>query len=117
MKALRFLGLSALLALAAVAAQAADECTAARDPERCVAQRAALKACADLRGPEKRACLDAALPPVDCSKASNPERCEKAQKAKELCNTKTGNALKKCLRDEQPKKKPRHKRKPAAPKN
>lgn len=109
-----------MLALAALAgmplpAAAVADCTVARDPERCEAQRAALKACADLRGPAKRACLDAALPPVDCNKASNPEACSKAQKAREACTAKTGTALKKCLRDETPTKQ-RKAPKPAAPK-
>lgn len=113
MKALLMLALSALAAWPTLAA-AAPDCALARDPGRCEAQRAALKACADARGTEKRACLDAALPPVDCSKASDPDRCEKTQKAREVCNTKTGKELKKCLRDETPKK-PKV-RKPVAPK-
>lgn len=116
MKALLMLALSALAVMPAVAAAAVD-CAVARDPGRCEAQRAALKACADERGAAKRACLDAALPPVDCAKASDPERCEKAQKAREVCNTKSGKELTKCLRDETPKKKKRQARKPAAPKN
>lgn len=116
MKALLIFATSALLALPATAVAASVDCTSARDPGRCEAQRAALKACAEMRGPEKRACLDAALPPVDCNKASNPERCEKAQNAREVCKTKTGKDLKKCLRDEKPKK-ARPKRKPAAQKN
>jgi hypothetical protein len=70
-----------LLALPAHAESGVGDCATARDPGRCEAQRAALKACADARGPAKRACLDAALPPVDCSKASDPERCDKTQKA------------------------------------
>ncbi|MBI5108087.1 MAG: hypothetical protein HZA62_05010 [Rhodocyclales bacterium] len=117
MKALLILAAATLLALPAFAAAASGDCAAARDPGRCEAQRAALKACADKRGAEKYACLDAALPPVDCSKASNPERCETTQKAREVCQSRTGKDLKKCLRDEQPKKKPRHKRQPAPPKN
>lgn len=116
MKALLSIALWALMTLPSFAETSTGNCAAARDPERCETQRAALKACADLRGPEKRACLDAALPPVDCSKASNPERCEKAQKAKEACKTKSGKELKKCLRDESPKKQ-RHKRKATAQKN
>ncbi len=117
MKALLIFAAAALLALPAFAEQARADCAAARDPGRCEAQRAALKACAEKRGAEKHACLNAALPPVDCSKASDPERCQKTQNAKEVCKTKTGKELKKCLRDEQPKKKPRPKRKPAPPKN
>ncbi|MBP7421973.1 MAG: hypothetical protein KA806_00975 [Sulfuritalea sp.] len=117
MKASLILALSVLLALPAHAEPAVGDCATARDPGRCETQRAALKACADARGPAKRACLDAALPPVDCSKASDPERCDKAQKAREVCNTKSGKELKKCLRDETPKKKKRPARKPAAPKN
>lgn len=116
MKALLMLALSTLLGVPAFAASEANNCIAARDPTRCEAQRAALKACADARGVEKRACLDAALPPVDCSKASDPERCNKVQQAREVCKTKTGKDLKKCLRDEKPKKK-KHAHKPAVPKN
>ncbi|MBI5898455.1 MAG: hypothetical protein HZB40_04455 [Rhodocyclales bacterium] len=104
----------ALLPSAASARTAAGDCANARDPGRCEAQRAALKTCADKRGAEKRACLDAALPPVDCAKAANPQRCEATQKAREVCRGKSGKALKACLRDEAPKK-PRHKRKPPAP--
>jgi hypothetical protein len=71
---------AALLPWAASARTTDADCANARDPGRCEAQRAALKACADKRGAEKRACLDAALPPVDCTKAANPQRCEAAQK-------------------------------------
>ena len=92
------------LALPAAAAETADDCASARDPERCAARQAALKACADKRRAEKRACLDAAMPPVDCAKASDPARCEAIRKAKEACQGKTGKALKACLRDEKPKK-------------
>ena len=115
MKILPMFALALLAALPTLAA-AAPDCAVARDPGRCEAQRAALKACADARGAEKRACLDAALPPVDCSKASDPERCEKTQKSRAACNTKTGKELKKCLRDEAPKTKKPKARKPAAPK-
>jgi hypothetical protein len=117
MKVLLILAASALFGLPAFAAAENGNCAAARDPGRCEAQRAALKACAEKRGAEKHACLDAALPPVDCSKASDPQRCEKTQNAREVCKTRTGKELKKCLRDEQPKKKPRPKRKPAPTKN
>lgn len=104
---------AALLPWTAIAQTADGDCASARDPGRCEAQRAALKACADKRGAEKRACLDAALPPVDCAKAVNPQRCEAAQKAREVCKGKSGKALKACLRDGPPKK-PRHKRKAQA---
>lgn len=96
---------ASLLALPALAQSAADDCAKARDPVRCEARQAALKNCGEKRGAEKRACLDASIPPVDCSKAQNPQRCEAAQKAKQVCKDKTGKELKKCLRDEQPKKK------------
>lgn len=105
MKILFALAAGALLALPALAETAADDCARARDPDRCVARQAALKACGEKRGIEKRACLDASMPPVDCSKAQNPQKCETAQKAKEICKGKTDKALKKCLREEQPKKK------------
>lgn len=116
-KPLLLLAVSVLLVAPAAAETGAANCAAARDPGRCEAQRAAIKGCADLRGAEKRACLDAALPPVDCAKASDPVRCEKAQKAREVCKGKTGKALTKCLRDEKPKKKSRPGRKPAPAKN
>ena len=111
MKVLLILGILALSAAPAFAETAGSGCAAARDPGRCEAQRAALQACAAKRGAEKRACLDASLPPVDCSKAQNPQRCESAQKAKEFCKTRTGKDLKKCLGDEKPKKKPHARRK------
>jgi hypothetical protein len=105
----------ALLALPAFAQSAIDYCAKARDPVRCEARQAALKSCGEKRGAEKRACLDASIPPVDCSQAQNPQRCEAAQKAKEVCKGKTGKELKKCLRDEQPRKKKKaRKPKPAA---
>ena len=104
---------AALLPWTASARTTDADCANARDPGRCEAQRAALKSCADKRGAEKRACLDAALPPVDCTKAANPQRCEAAQKAREVCKGKSGKALKACLRDG-PQKKPRHKRKAQA---
>lgn len=96
---------SLLLALPAFAESAADDCARARDPARCEARQAALKTCGEKRGAERRACLDASIPPVDCSKAQNPQRCEAAQKAKEVCKGKSGKQLKKCLREEQPLKK------------
>lgn len=114
MKKLLTLAAGALLALPALAQSAADYCARARDPVRCEARQAALKTCAEKRGAERRACLDASMPPVDCSKAQNPSRCEAAQKAKEICKGKSGKELKKCLRDESPQKKKRKKRQPAA---
>jgi hypothetical protein len=114
MKRLLTLAAGTLLALPALAQSAADYCARARDPVRCEARQAALKTCSEKRGAERRACLDASIPPVDCSKAQNPARCEAAQKAKEICKGKTGKELKKCLRDESPQKKKRKKRPPAA---
>jgi len=113
-KGLLTLAAGALLALPACAQSAADYCAKARDPVRCEARQAALKNCAEKRGAEKRACLEASIPPVDCSKAQNPERCETAQKAKEVCKGKIGKELKKCLRDEQPQVKKRKKRQSTA---
>lgn len=110
MQRLLMLVAGALLALPALAQSAADYCARARDPVRCEARQAALKNCAEKRGAEKRACLEASIPPVDCGKAQNPPRCEAAQKAKEICKGKTGKELKKCLRAELPKKK--HKKRP-----
>ncbi|MDK9716212.1 MAG: hypothetical protein OEL86_19220 [Sulfuritalea sp.] len=114
MKKLLMLAAGALLALPAFAQSAIDYCAKARDPARCEARQAALKSCGEKRGAEKRACLDASIPPVDCSKAQNPQRCEAAQKAKEVCKGKTGKELKKCLRDEQPRKKKKKARKQKA---
>ena len=105
MKRLLTLAAGVLFSLPALAQSAADYCAKARDPVRCEARQAALKNCAEKRGAEKRACLEASIPPVDCSKAQNPQACEAAQKAKEVCRGKTGKELKKCLRDEQPRKK------------
>lgn len=112
MNKLLVLTASALLSLPAFAQSAADYCAKARDPARCEARQAALKACGEKRGIERRACLDASMPPVDCGKAQNPQRCEAAQKAKEVCKGKTGKELKQCLRDEQPRKKKKKARKP-----
>ena len=102
-----------LLALPAFAQSAIDYCAKARDPVRCEARQAALKNCAEKRGAERRACLEASIPPVDCSRAQNPQSCEAAQKAKEVCKGKTGKELKKCLRDEQPKKPKKTRKRPA----
>lgn len=113
MNRLLILAAGALLALPAFAQSAEDYCAKARDPERCMARQAALKACGEKRGIERRTCLDASMPPVDCRKAQNPQNCEAAQKAKEICKGKTGKALNKCLRDEQPRKK-RPRKAPAA---
>ena len=110
MNKLLILAAGALLSLPACAQSAADYCAKARDPVRCEARQAALKTCSEKRGAEKRACLEASIPPVDCSKSKDPQRCEAAQKAKEVCQGKTGKDLKKCLRDEQPRKKKRKKR-------
>ena len=113
-KILFALAAGALFSLPALAETAADDCARARDPERCVARQAALKACGEKRGAEKRACLDASMPPVDCSKAQKPQNCEAAQKAKEVCKGKTDKALKKCLRNEQPRKKKKLRKTPPA---
>ena len=112
MKILFALAAGALLTLPARAETAADDCARARDPDRCAARQAALKACGEKRGLERLACLEASMPPVDCSKSSNPQKCEVAQKAKDVCKGKTDKALKKCLREDQPKKK-KKKKKPA----
>jgi ABC-type multidrug transport system fused ATPase/permease subunit len=93
-----------LLALPAHAESTPDSCARARDPVRCEARQAALKTCAEKRGKEKSACLDANMPPVDCRQAQNPSGCEAAQRAKEICRGKAGKDLKKCLRDQQPRK-------------
>lgn len=109
MKRLLVLAASALLGSPAFAQAAADFCARARDPGRCEARQAALKSCGEKRGAEKRACLDASIPPVDCNKAQNPQACQAAQNAKEICSGKTGKELKKCLREEQaPKKRKKH---------
>ena len=105
MMRLLILAAAALFSLPALAETAADDCARARDPGRCEARQAALKACSEKRGKERRACLDASMPPVDCSKSRDPAACEGAQKAKELCKGKTGKQLKQCLREEQPRKK------------
>lgn len=107
MKQLLMLATVVLPGLTAFAQSAADDCAMARDPVRCEARQAALKTCSDMRGSEKRACLDGSMPPVDCSQAQNPQKCEVAQKAKEICKGKTGKQLKQCMHDEQPRKKPK----------
>jgi hypothetical protein len=108
------LAAGALLCLPASAQSAADECARARDPVRCEARQAALKNCAEKRGAEKRACLEAGIPPVDCSKTQNPQRCEATQRARQACQGKTGKELKKCLRNELPRKKQHRKPRPGA---
>jgi len=114
MKKLLVLAAAALPWLPAFAQSAADDCARARDPLRCEARQAVLKTCSEKRGTEKRACMEAGMPPVDCSQAQNPQKCEAAQKAKEICKDKTGKELKKCMRDEQPRKKPKPKSTPPA---
>lgn len=114
MKRLLTLAAGALLSLPALAQSAADYCAKARDPVRCEARQAALKNCAEKRNAEKRACLEASMPPVDCGKAQNPQACEAAQKAKEICQGKTGKVLTKCLRDEQPTKRKKSKKRASA---
>jgi hypothetical protein len=91
-------------AVSAPAAPAADPCAVARDPVRCEARREALKTCADRRGAERQACLDAHIPPPDCRRAEDPRRCEAEQLARELCRGKTDAALRKCLREQHPRK-------------
>jgi len=114
MKQLLMLATVALPWLPTFAQSAADDCALARDPVRCEARQAALKACSEMRGSEKHACLDASMPPVDCSQAQNPQKCESAQKAKEICKGKTGKQLKQCMHDEQPRKKPKAQKSPPA---
>lgn len=114
MKRLLILAAGALLWQPACAESAADDCARARDPVRCEARQAMLKACSEKRGAERRVCLDASIPPPDCSKSKNPQDCAAAQKAREICKGKAGKELKKCMRDEQPRKKPKSKQSPAA---
>jgi hypothetical protein len=106
-KYLLVLAVAALPGLPAFAQPAADDCARARDPARCEARQAALKTCSEKRRAEKEACLEANMPPVDCSQSENPGKCEATQKAREACKGKSGKVLKQCMRDEQPKKKPR----------
>ena len=113
MKRLLIIAAGALLGPSAFAQPAADYCARARDPERCEARQAALKSCGEKRGIEKRACLEASIPPADCGKTRNPQACEASQNAKEACSGKTGKELKKCLREEQAPKN-RKKRRPGA---
>ncbi len=113
MKRLLILAAGALLWQPACAESAADDCARARDPVRCEARQAMLKACSEKRGAERRVCLDASIPPPDCSKSKNPQDCAAAQKAREICKAKAGKELKKCMRDEQPRKKPKSKQSPA----
>lgn len=111
-KQLLMLAAAAFPWLPAFAQSAADDCAQARDPVRCEARQAALKACSEKRRAEKEVCLEASMPPVDCSKTKNPQNCEAAQKAREVCKGKTGRELKICMRDEQPQKKPKPKPRP-----
>ena len=90
----------AVLNLPAVAIAAAQECAMAREPVRCEARQAAIKACADKRGAAKTSCLEANMPPVDCTQHSNPAKCEAAERAKEICRDKTGAQQKQCLKGE-----------------
>ena len=106
MKRLLLPAAGALFWLPAFAQSPVDGCARARDPLRCEARQAALKACSGKRGAEKQTCLDAGMPPVDCSKASNPPKCIAAQKARDACKAKAGKELKKCMHDEQQRKKP-----------
>lgn len=104
MKQLAVLISGVVLALPALAQTAAAECAQARDPVRCEARQAALAACADKHGADKRACLETNMPPLDCSKAVNPQHCAAIERAKEICKGKNGKALKTCLKSENPKK-------------
>jgi len=104
---LLMLAAGALLWQPACAESATDECARARDPARCEARQAALKACGEKRGTEKNACLEARMPPPDCSKAKNPQGCEVARRARDVCKGKAGKEFKQCMRDEQPQKKPK----------
>ena len=96
-------GLAWLIATAPVGAQsnaAASACDLARDPARCEAREDALKSCADLRGVDKRLCLDAHVLPVDCGLAQDPARCERIQQAKANCSEKIGADYRRCLREQ-----------------
>lgn len=109
MKRLLILAAGALLGAPALAQSAADYCARARDPARCEARQAAVKSCGEKRGVEKRACLEASIPPLDCGKTQDPKACEAAQNAREICRGTTGKQLKQCLREEQePKKRKKH---------
>lgn len=93
----------ALLALAAwpmAGSASAPDCAVARDPRRCEAQQAAVLACADARGVEKRACIAASLPPPDCTRAPDRRRCERDARIQAACRAFGGKQLAKCLRDE-----------------
>lgn len=86
-------------ALAQLGAPQAVDCAKARDPEGCVARQQARAACGDKRGPERRECVRAHLPPPDCAKAAKPARCLAEQAAQEACKGKVGAAHRQCLRD------------------
>ena len=86
-------------ALPAPALSATTPCAVARDPVRCEAREAALKACAATRGADKQGCIQANMPPVDCRQTRYPSRCEAEQNAWEICRGKAGTELRKCLRE------------------
>lgn len=79
MKRLLLPAAGALFWLQAFAQSPVDGCARARDPLRCEACQAVLKACSEKHGAGKQACLEAGMPPVDCSKASNPEIHSRAE--------------------------------------
>jgi hypothetical protein len=76
------------------------DCSVARDPRRCEAQRAAQEACSGLRGEAHGACIRDALPPPDCNHAPNAPQCQAKNAAELACKEKHGNAHRKCLREQ-----------------
>lgn len=87
------------------------DCSQTPNPEQCQTRRDAARqaeeACKDLRGPERRQCIQSKMPAPDCSKAANPERCEAMHKAHAACQDKAqGPERRQCLQAQRPKLNP-----------
>jgi hypothetical protein len=92
------------------AESAIDDCARARDPERCAARQARAQGLREKRGLERRACLDASMPPVDCSKASTRRNAKPRRRPRKSARARPTRHSKKCLRDEKPKKPAKNKK-------
>lgn len=91
---------SAALAQPGPAVGAVVDCGKARDPQRCEAHQAAVAACRNERGAQRRQCIDKQMPPRDCSQSRLPARCEAMNQAQAACRDKVGRDHRLCLRDQ-----------------
>ncbi|MEF8731801.1 MAG: hypothetical protein V5B40_07790 [Candidatus Accumulibacter meliphilus] len=81
-----------------------SDCSLTKDPEQCVARRAAhrqvYEACRDKPGSELEQCLHQQAEQIDCTQARIPAQCVQRKAAYALCKGKTGAPFRNCVLQE-----------------